>query len=214
MALSLHLAAMANSNSARLIKRAAIIGRLFYHMAMVLMHQINPVEPRDSPENVKAQKHHAHQICGIVAHTKDRGVASTAIRSLTIASCVLKDPREQEEVMAILENINSATGWRLGKVREELYKAWAWVEVNGKMVPLEQLPPAPPAAQVPTPTPAAAGEASAPPPSSGAGPPPQRPPVHPLLVQADFSLPNHPYQNWYEPPNKASNFNAQNIWPG
>ncbi|KAL1845117.1 hypothetical protein VTK73DRAFT_1094 [Phialemonium thermophilum] len=32
---------------------------------------------------------------------------------------------------------------------------------------------------------------------------PARRPVNPLLVQADFSHPNHPYQQWYEPPNRT-----------
>jgi len=36
--------------------------------------------------------------------------------------------------------------------------------------------------------------------------------VHPLLAQADFALPNHPYQNWYEPPNRTNAFNSQSFW--
>ncbi|OIW32730.1 hypothetical protein CONLIGDRAFT_563313, partial [Coniochaeta ligniaria NRRL 30616] len=109
-----------------LIRRAAVVGRLFYHTAMCLLAQINPLQPRDSEENRAAQIHHAHQVCGIVAHTQDHGVASVAIRSLTIASSVLTDGAEQTEVLAILDRIYRDTGWRLGTVLAELKKAWGW----------------------------------------------------------------------------------------
>ncbi|TLS28609.1 hypothetical protein PpBr36_01416 [Pyricularia pennisetigena] len=109
-----------------LIKRAAVIGRLFYHTAMCLLAQINPVNPRDSEENMAAQLQHAHQVCGIVAHTKDNGIASVALRSLAIAAAVLRDRREQEEVVAIFDRITRETGWRLGKVYLELEKSWGW----------------------------------------------------------------------------------------
>lgn len=205
---------------------------------MCLLAQINPVSPRDTEENRAAQIHHAHQVCGIVAHTKDRGVSSVAIRSLAIASSVLIEVDEQKEVLAILERINTDTGWRLGKVCSDLKKTWGW-EAKG----LSMLAPV-----GHTTAPRGQGFPTCPPPSLG-GPPlsapvqsqpstPQtqknyvtttttttsstpaaapsapRPPVNPLLVQADFSLPNHPYQNYYEPPNRTSGFNSQGFWAG
>lgn len=91
---------------------------------MVLLHQVNPVEPYDTVENLNAQLHHAHQVCGIVAHTKDRGVASVAIRSLAIAAAVLRDPREQDEVFALLRKITAETGWRIGQIYSELQHVW------------------------------------------------------------------------------------------
>lgn len=108
----------------RLIKRTAVIGRLFYHTAMVLLHQVNPDEPKESIENQDAQRHHAHQVCGIVAHTKDRGVASVAIRSLAISAQVLRDPQEQDEVYMLLKKITAETGWRIGKIYSELQQVW------------------------------------------------------------------------------------------
>ncbi len=233
-------------------------------MAMVLLHQINPREPADSAENQKAQKHHAHQVCGIVAQNKDRGVASVAIRSLAISAGVLRDPREQDEVMAILAKINQETGWRLGKVQEELWKAWRRAKTPDGTSAVPPPPPPPP----PRPVVSAAADSVSPSaislpssssaplltmqppppppppppsvgmqqqflstagamglPSSAMGPPqmpvsmapppmtmaPQPALVHPLLVQADFSLPNHPYPNWYEPPNRT---NASNNLHG
>jgi hypothetical protein len=55
-----------------LIKRTTIIARLFYHTAMVLLAQINPVMSADMDEMGDMQKQHANLICGIVAHVKDR----------------------------------------------------------------------------------------------------------------------------------------------
>lgn len=115
----------------RLIKRSAIVGRLFYHTAMCLLAQINPLKPpvqhgRDDDEIRTVQLHHAHQVCGIVAHTKDHGVASVAIRSLAIAGSVLTEPREQYEVLDILKSIHHRTGWNLKRVESELKRAWGW----------------------------------------------------------------------------------------
>ena len=56
------------------------------------------------------QQEHAHLICGITAHVKDRGVASVALRSLAIAAECLVIRREQEEVLDIFEKIRKETG--------------------------------------------------------------------------------------------------------
>ncbi|KAK1996086.1 hypothetical protein LX36DRAFT_581110 [Colletotrichum falcatum] len=193
-----------------LIKRAAIIGRLFYHTAQCILAQTNPMEPGKASEEMRAlQLHHAHQVCGIVAHTKDRGVASVAIRSLAIASAVLTDPREQKEVLEILDKIHAESGWRLGKIHSELKKAWGWPS------------PAPSHATLPgindhrgsiggygrPGNPPAMATSSA---SSAASSAPVKALVNPLAF-ADFSLPNHPYQNWYEPPNQSNTHSAQGF---
>ncbi|KAK4151796.1 hypothetical protein C8A00DRAFT_45069 [Chaetomidium leptoderma] len=99
-----------------LIKSPAKLGRLFYHTTLCLLSQINPLDPRDSRENRASQLHHAHHVCGIVAHTRDRGVVSVAIRSLAVVSPALVDRREQGEVLDVLAAIGAETGWRLEKV--------------------------------------------------------------------------------------------------
>ncbi|KAK0621648.1 hypothetical protein B0T17DRAFT_618072 [Bombardia bombarda] len=205
-----------------LIKRPAVIGRLFYHTAMCLLAQINPLNPRDSEENRAAQLHHAHQVCGIVAHTKDRGVASIALRSLAIAGCVLTDRQEQTEVLTILDKINKETGWRLGKVLLELKTAWGWESESAALQfftasshqQQQQQRQKQKHEQQQQHQAAVMAAASTPP--MGA-PTPARPNVNPLLVNADFTHRNHPYQNWYEPPNRTkptNMFNAQQgLWP-
>ncbi|KAK2026568.1 hypothetical protein LX32DRAFT_665181 [Colletotrichum zoysiae] len=199
-----------------LIKRAAIIGRLFYHTAQCILAQTNPMEPGKASEEMRAlQLHHAHQVCGIVAHTKDRGIASVAIRSLAIASAVLTDPREQEEVLEILDKIHAESGWRLGKIHSELKKAWGWPSPAPSHVNLPGIndhrgsvgygrpgPPGNPPAMV--------ASSSGPPGSSAASSAPMKALVNPLSF-ADFSLPNHPYQNWYEPPNRSNTHNSQSF---
>jgi hypothetical protein len=157
---------------------------------------------KDTPEMRDMQLSHAHQICGIVAHVKDRGVASVALRSLAIAAEGLVVQREQEEVLEIFDKIRKETGWQVGFLNKELRIKWGW-------------PPEPDAAQqqmaaqqnslaqfFPATTQASALPTSLPPAPPHAA---QRPPagvLNPLLRSADFSLPNHPYQQYYQPPNQ------------
>ncbi|ROV98033.1 hypothetical protein VMCG_06983 [Cytospora schulzeri] len=268
-----------------LIKRAAIVGRLFYHTSMCLLAQINPLKhPRhDDDETRTVQLHHAHQVCGIVAHTKDQGVSTVAIRSVAVVGCVLTDPGQQDEVLAILNRIYRSTGWNLKKVVGELRRAWGW-------------DPSDPSSSAPGIISAVAngatGAASLPGPGNGNGngnglspihhhaaqggslgggtaasavvmhqqqhfggprdslmqqaqdarrpshpagttvhtpgsvsstvanaatPPSNRPMVNPLLAQADFNQPNHPYREWYKPPEKGGHnwfgSNGGGMWP-
>lgn len=138
---------------------------------MCLLAQINPLKSahphphhheNDLDEIRTVQLHHAHQVCGIVAHTKDHGVASVAIRSLAIAGSVLHEPREQHEVLDILTRIYHHTGWNLKRVHSELKRAWGWE------------PPEPPLSGVPSSGPG----------SSAAGLPHPAPQQQPLLAPA------------------------------
>lgn len=60
------------ADRSRLIKRTTITARLFYHTAMCLLAQINPIVSSDVQEMHDLQTSHSRQICGIVAHVKDR----------------------------------------------------------------------------------------------------------------------------------------------
>ncbi|CAG8957819.1 hypothetical protein HYFRA_00000159 [Hymenoscyphus fraxineus] len=189
----------APKSSIKLVKRATIVGRLFYHTAMCLLPQIHPLIPKESDELRPMQMHHAHQICGIVAHVKDRGVASVALRSLAIAADCLVTRREQEEVLEVFEKIRAETGWKVGFLHRELKRKWGWPEEpvqQPPMVPqLNHLPhffPNATLAQTAHASLPAALPASRLVPSGG---------PNPLLKTADFSHPNHPYQQHYQPPN-------------
>lgn len=183
---------------------------------MTLLPQVNPFEPASSPAMHEMQLQHSHQICGIVAHAKDRGVASVAIRSVAIACEVLQERHEQEEVLQIFEKIRKETGWKIGFLSDELKKKWGWnvgmreEQVHGGQQMLLQggsqqgslshffptslmsgggnLPPAPPTTN------------SAPRPAVRGGI------LNPLLKTADFSLPNHPYQQHYQPPSQHNQY--------
>ncbi|KHJ35715.1 putative c6 zinc finger domain-containing protein [Erysiphe necator] len=108
------------------IKRATIVGRLFYHTAMILLAQIHPLKLRDTEEMQAVQLNHAHIVCGITAHVKDRGVASVALRSLAIAAECLVIRREQEEIIEIFERIRKETGWKVGFLYKDLRQKWGW----------------------------------------------------------------------------------------
>ena len=123
-----------------IIKRTSVVGRLLYHTAMVLLAQINPMatphgSPYPPPQGMPSpsqsdlsqlESYHAHQICGIVAHVKDRGVASVALRCLDHAAQCLTVRREQEEVLEIFTRIHKETGWRIHFIPEGLMKRWGW----------------------------------------------------------------------------------------
>ncbi|KAJ5042227.1 uncharacterized protein L3040_004781 [Drepanopeziza brunnea f. sp. 'multigermtubi'] len=193
-----------------LIKRATIVGRLFYHTAMCLLAQINPLMSTDTEEMNHMQMHHAHLICGIVAHVKDRGVASVALRSLAIAAECLVHRREQEEVLEIFEKIRKETGWKVGFISTDLKKKWGFPSDD-----LQQSPMAPQSSN-------SLGQffhnTQAPATSRPPAPPPSRPALpsgilNPLLAKADFSLPNHPYQQYYQPPNQIVHHSQNHFGP-
>ncbi|KXL49254.1 hypothetical protein M433DRAFT_62435 [Acidomyces richmondensis BFW] len=190
-----------------LIKRTAIVARLFFHTAQLLMAQTHPYYGPENYEMMELQRLHSRMVCGIVAHVKDRGVASVAIRSLAHAAEVLTDRREQEEVLQIFERINKETGWRIGFVYKELKEKWRWNEE--------------PSAHQLAQTHTAArqqkeaqddqkrqlheqGHTLQPTPQSQHTTPAQKLPAgipNPMYKQADFNLPQHPYQNFYVAPN-------------
>ncbi|KAG9496866.1 hypothetical protein J7337_011655 [Fusarium musae] len=165
----------------------------------------HPLESPASSQRLRfLQLQHAYQVCGIVAHTTDKGVATVSIRCLAIAAAVLTNPNEQDEILEILDRFNSTNGWRLGAVEMELKREWGWERMK-----------------MPTSSPktdnsqdsviSAVRRASMSlTPSRILTPPVMGPvgtktPVNPLSF-ADFKLPNHPYQNWYEPPSRSSSF--------
>ncbi|KAI0967240.1 hypothetical protein F4678DRAFT_256184 [Xylaria arbuscula] len=219
-----------------LIKRAAVVGRLYYHMALCILAQVNPSASKDSEDSRTTQRHHAHQVCGIVAHNKDRGVASVSIRSLVIVSEVLSDYAEQQEVVSILERIDRETGWKLAGVIAGLKKSWCWGKMSQPSLTSQQLLVPPPtnvmsnkhhiAGQQQTLTAAAPQQMMLAPvtqiPATAA--PQQMQPVvttstsasRPVRVNplsfADFSLPNHPYQNWYEPPSRSNPYHSHGLF--
>ncbi|KAM3069452.1 hypothetical protein ACMFMF_008669 [Clarireedia jacksonii] len=191
-----------------LIKRVTIVGRLFYHTAMCLLPQINPLVGSNTEEMHEMQQSHAHSICGIVAHVKDRGVASVALRSLAIAAECLVVRREQEEVLDIFEKIRKETGWKVGFLNKELKEKWGWPDEAAQQQ--QMMSQASSLSQFFPPT----TQASAPPSSIPPPPPPPQPSrpmmpsgiLNPLLKTADFSLPNHPYQQYYQPPNTTNQY--------
>ena len=59
----------------RLIKRATVVARMFYHTAIILLAQTNPlvsVSQQEMNDMQEMQMHNARETCGIIAHVKDR----------------------------------------------------------------------------------------------------------------------------------------------
>lgn len=138
---------------------------------------------------------------------------------------ILTDLPEQQEVIGILERIDRETGWRLAGIVQGLKKIWGWEKMEQKSLAAQFLPrvnsgheltmtlakrqqietiqatqTTTPPQQQSMPTVSASQQVAAPRPVH----------VNPLNF-ADFSLPNHPYQNWYEPPNRSNTYNSQGL---
>ena len=183
------------------------------------MHPAASMDPNLADEMHDMKVYHSRQICGIVAHVKDRGVASASIRCLAIAAECLTVRREQEEVLEIFDKIKKETGWRVTFLRTELIEKWGWnnddmqqhqsnhshhpsmgvgnsggmSNGSGQSAFFQQGTTAPPSM----------------PPIPAHPPPSQRPKiptgiVNPLYATADFSKPQHPYQQYYVAPHPNS----------
>ncbi|KAL4889443.1 hypothetical protein BDV59DRAFT_118071 [Aspergillus ambiguus] len=178
-----------------LIKQSSTVARLFYHTTQILLTKTHPFESEFSPEMHDKQQRHAHDVCGIVAHTKSRGVASLSIRFLAFAAGCLTTREAQEEILGILDGIISETGWQAEHIKDELQAVWGWTTAHkeqsiasvedafGLLGDLSSL-------------------------DTGAIPDPLRMPpgiVNPVMEFADFSMENHPYQEYYVPPHHQVN---------
>lgn len=217
-----------------LLKQAAVIGRLLYHTAMILLHQTNPLRAPSSHDNQKAQIQHARQVCGIVAHMKAHRIISVVTRSLIISAIVLQDKREQDEVVSLLQKMTSETGWCLDKALQEIYEAWG--RDNKGQNSVNPANPMNSAKPVPSPhshfqmSPVNDGGATAGFDnlwmySTASVAPTMAPPAHSLrnvfpvpsrlqcmanpFFGADFNLPDHPYKAFYRPPSEATMLNTQ-----
>ncbi|EEH22621.2 hypothetical protein PABG_04832 [Paracoccidioides brasiliensis Pb03] len=204
-----------------LIKRTAVVARLFYHTACCLLAQVHPTESEFSENMMAMQQSHAHDICGIVAHVKDRGVASVSLRCLAIAAECLTNRQAQEEVLHIIDKIIKETGWQVGFLHRELMEKWVWNNSNSPAQHQQQQ-------QQQSSTSTSTGGPSAPsllsssllnsgspnPPNAtasggGGGQGPSRPRlpqgiVNPLMATADFSYEDHPYQSHYVAPHNPN----------
>ncbi|KAI9732347.1 MAG: hypothetical protein M1834_001554 [Cirrosporium novae-zelandiae] len=189
-----------------LIKRATIVARLFFHTAMCLLSQINPMESVCVEEMQEMRIVHSRTICGIVAHVKDRGVASVALRTLAIAAECLNTRREQEEILNIFARIRKETGWRISFLNKELKEKWGWVEdtsIQQQPVPTANMRTTSHLNSVYSQNPSIS------PPVSSISFQKQRT-NNPLLSTAtDFSAPSHPYQNHYVAPNQQPPVQSQ-----
>ncbi|RAH58734.1 C6 zinc finger domain protein [Aspergillus piperis CBS 112811] len=175
-----------------LIKRSTIIARLLYHTARILLTKTNPVESEYSAEMQTVQQSHARDICGIVAHSRDRGVASLSIRFLAIAAECLATREAQQEALGILEDIIKQTGWKAEHVKQELQEAWGWSDSHGPPMHMSEDI----LALFNSDHPLTADHT------------PARPKVpagviNPLMATADFSMENHPYQDYYVAPHRS-----------
>ncbi|PGH02419.1 hypothetical protein AJ79_07651 [Helicocarpus griseus UAMH5409] len=201
-----------------LIKRTAVVARLFYHTSCCLLAQIHPTESEFSQSMMEMQQSHANDICGIVAHVKDsRGVGSVSLRCLAIAAECLTNRQAQEEVLQIIDKIMKETGWQVAFLRGELMERWGW-NTNSSSSPSQQQQQqqqtsASTTSSASAPTLLSSSSllnSSLPNPNVSTPSRPRMPQgiVNPLMATADFSYENHPYQSHYVAPHSQSHLGS------
>lgn len=72
-----------------IVKRIAIVARLFYHTAKCLLAQTNPLPSGTPAEMKKMQESHSRLVCGIVAHVKDRYLILLSIEYMYLVQILL-----------------------------------------------------------------------------------------------------------------------------
>ena len=166
----------------------------------------------------------------MIVLTCHSGVASIAIRTLAIAADCLTEFKQQTEILTILEKIRKETGWRIDFIGPELKQKWGWTDeyvysqqrrasTSSAFSGMMQSPPAyhysyqTPATSLNS-SPLMSHRENTPgttlPPVVATAPPAAMPKfpsgiVNPMFRNADFSAPQHPYQNEYVPPIQRHN---------
>ncbi|OQE07279.1 hypothetical protein PENVUL_c014G08142 [Penicillium vulpinum] len=169
-----------------LVNRSAVVSRLFYHASRIMLAKTHPFQSQFNDDMRKMKCSHAHEICGLVARTTDRGVANISLYFLVLAAECLETREAQEEVLGIFDTITQVTGSSAEPIKNDLKRIWSWAD-----------------AHPPTVTPAQMHNHlyELDPSLSISNHPGSSPSLHnPLLAAGDFSLENHPYQGYYVPP--------------
>ncbi|CAP95451.1 Pc21g05540 [Penicillium rubens Wisconsin 54-1255] len=169
-----------------LANRSAVVSRLFYHASRILLAKTHPFQSEFDEDMRKMQRNHAHEMCGLIARTTDRGVAHISMYFLVLAAECLETREAQEEVLGIFDTLSKVTGSSAEIIKNDLKQIWSWVDAHPHTVTPAQmhndfyeLDPSLPISPHPGSSPS----------------------LHnPLLTTGDFSLENHPYQGYYVPP--------------
>ncbi|KAJ5178027.1 uncharacterized protein N7500_000726 [Penicillium coprophilum] len=187
-----------------LVNRSAIVSRLFYHACRILLAKAHPFQSGFNADMRKMQSSHAHEICGLIAHTTDRlvetldqkpkrrpdqfnrGVADISLYFLVLAAESLETRQAQEQALGIFDNITKVTGSNAEQIQNDLKQIWSWADAHPHTVApalmhnhFYELDPS----------------------LSISSHPGSSPSLHnPLLTAGDFSLENRPYQGYYVPP--------------
>lgn len=112
----------------------ALQGRIFYHLAHILLAMSNPVEPVGVSNDMFFMRlHHAQQICGILANSEHPGLVIVGMRALPIAGAALVDREEQEELLRMLRRFYLERGSEMKKVEARLKATWGWKEPSHPM---------------------------------------------------------------------------------
>ncbi|KAJ5558624.1 hypothetical protein N7535_008841 [Penicillium sp. DV-2018c] len=166
-------------------QRSAIVARLFYYATRILLAKTNLSTSESDKETRIKQRNHAYDICGLIAHTKDRGISDISIQFLTLAAEYIDIREAQSEVLEIVDRIAKVAGINAELIKYELKQIWHWRESPPGTVDPAQMHNDPYSSYTYQFT--EHGETS---PTLN----------NPLLTRGDFGLEDHPYQGFYVRP--------------
>ncbi|KAJ5817898.1 hypothetical protein N7447_007906 [Penicillium robsamsonii] len=169
-----------------LVNRSAIVSRLFYHACRIMLAKTHLSQSEFDEDMRKMQRSHAHEICGLIAHTTDRGVADISLYFLVLAAECLETRGAQDQVLGIFDTITKVTGRSAEPIKNDLKQIWSWADAHPHTV---------------TPAQMQNHFYELDPSLSISNHPGSSPSLHnPVLTTGDFSLENHPYRGYYVPP--------------
>ncbi|PHH78480.1 hypothetical protein CDD82_3033 [Ophiocordyceps australis] len=110
-----------------LTRHSGLLARLFYHAAQCILTATHPIESSQISKQMKLlQLHHARQVLGLVASSRNENITSIAIQTATMAAEMLIDRSEQVEASKMLEGVRSKSDGRIREAEQKLMREWMY----------------------------------------------------------------------------------------
>ncbi|KAL4904987.1 hypothetical protein BDW74DRAFT_153914 [Aspergillus multicolor] len=109
-----------------LLGRSAIVAQMLYHIARIMLLELDSLWQDQISELQEEQQRHAYSVCGIVSNDRNNGIPVWSTQILSVAAGYLIDRKAQEEVVATLDHMRHASGLSTEHLRRKLQETWGW----------------------------------------------------------------------------------------
>jgi hypothetical protein len=120
--------------------RRGVFTHITCHLGIIMLGRAYPIIQGHN-QATEIMLNSARMLCGTIRQIEDRlvlcqhywfhllmilprGVTSLAIRSLALAGEVLKDIREQDEILVLLRHLEQEFGWKTSHIEKQLLSKW------------------------------------------------------------------------------------------